>query len=64
MFIFFPLLLSFSRKKSTRGMSYFYFKPPPANSEVFAIGYLEGWLGIVIKKHWHSFMLTVTTVIS
>lgn len=38
-------------KKSRRSTFYFYFKSPPANSEVFAVGYLEGLLNLVIKKH-------------
>lgn len=56
-----------SLKRSQQVIFYFYFKPPPANPEVFAFGYLKGWLGVVIKKHLHNLLLSViiaTDVIS
>lgn len=66
---FLSLLLTFSKKKKKANKSHFLFLFPTeaVNSEIFAVGYLEGCLDVVIKKHLHNFMLSVitaTTVIS
>lgn len=68
LFIFFPLLLTPPHpQKSQQSILYLCFKPPSANPEVFAFGYLEEWLGVVIRKHLHNSLLLViiaTEVIS